>query len=126
MRGSVTNSYIVNLAVSDFCFLVGLPFLVVSTTINLAVSDFCFLVGLPFVIVTGVLRRWIFGYVFCKLFYSLTALNWFTSVCYNRFRFIQYIVVWLDDVWLRRRLAIEREARVQLPAVTLSCNDSGH
>lgn len=58
MRNSVTNSYIVNLAVSDFCFLI----------------------GLPFVIVTAVRRQWIFGYVCCKLFYSLTALNWFTSV----------------------------------------------
>jgi len=59
MRGSVTNSYIVNLAVSDFCFLVGLPFL----------------------IITAVRRQWIFGYVCCKLFYILTSLNWFTSVC---------------------------------------------
>ena len=58
MRSSVTNSYIVNLAVSDFCFLVGLPFL----------------------IVTAVRRQWIFGHVCCKLFLSLTALNWFTSV----------------------------------------------
>jgi len=59
MRGSVTNSYIVNLAVSDFCYLV----------------------GVPFVIVTAVRRQWIFGYVCCKLFYITTSLNWFTSVC---------------------------------------------
>lgn len=30
MRSSVTNSYIVNLAVSDFCFLAGLPLLMVT------------------------------------------------------------------------------------------------
>jgi len=30
MRASVTNIYIVNLAVSDFCFLAGLPLLIVT------------------------------------------------------------------------------------------------
>jgi len=30
MRSSVTNNYIVNLAVSDFCFLSGLPLLMVT------------------------------------------------------------------------------------------------
>lgn len=55
---SVTNAYIVNLAVADSCFLVGLPFL----------------------ITTAVVRRWIFGHVCCKLFYTLTSVNWFTSV----------------------------------------------
>jgi len=30
MRSSVTNIYIVNLAVSDFCFLAGLPLLIVT------------------------------------------------------------------------------------------------
>jgi len=67
MRGSVTNSYIVNLAVSDFCFLV----------------------GLPFVIITAVRRQWIFGYICCKLFYILTALNWFTSVSLELHFYVQ-------------------------------------
>ena len=58
MRKSVTNTYIINLAVSDFCFLIGLPFL----------------------ITTAVRRGWIFGSVLCKLFYISTSLNWFTSV----------------------------------------------
>jgi hypothetical protein len=58
MRNSVTNTYIVNLAVSDFCFLIGLPFL----------------------IVTALRRGWIFGSFLCKVFYILTSLNWFTSV----------------------------------------------
>lgn len=58
MRNSVTNSYIVNLAVSDFCFLFGLPFL----------------------IVTLFYEGWVFGSVVCKLFYALTSLNWFSSV----------------------------------------------
>ena len=48
--------------------------------LNLAVADLCFLVGLPFLIVTAILQRWIFGYVMCKIFYILTSINWFTSV----------------------------------------------
>lgn len=47
---------------------------------NLAVSDFFFLMGLPFLIVTAVKQTWIFGSVMCKVFYVQTSLNWFTSV----------------------------------------------
>ena len=48
--------------------------------LNLAVADLCFLVGLPFLIVTAIMRRWLFGYIMCKIFYILTSINWFTSV----------------------------------------------
>lgn len=47
---------------------------------NLAVSDFLFLMGLPFLIVTALRQMWIFGAVMCKVFYVQTSLNWFTSV----------------------------------------------
>lgn len=47
---------------------------------NLAVSDFCFLMGIPFLIVTASKQMWIFGAVMCKVFYIQTSLNWFTSV----------------------------------------------
>ena len=55
---TVTNMYIVNLAVADLCFLVGIPFLVATT----------------------ILRHWVFGFLLCRLFYILTSINWFTSV----------------------------------------------
>ena len=48
--------------------------------LNLAIADLCFLVGLPFLIVTAIMERWIFGYVMCKIFYIQTSINWFTSV----------------------------------------------
>ncbi|KAK2185333.1 hypothetical protein NP493_240g06001 [Ridgeia piscesae] len=48
--------------------------------LNLAVADLCFLIGLPFLIATAVLRTWVFGYALCKLFYIQTSINWFTSV----------------------------------------------
>ncbi len=48
--------------------------------LNLAVADLCFLVGLPFLIVTMNMQRWLFGFHMCKLFLVLTSINWFTSV----------------------------------------------
>ncbi|XP_012233865.1 somatostatin receptor type 2-like [Linepithema humile] len=54
---TVTNMYIVNLAIADECFLIGIPFLV--TTISL--------------------RSWIFGKVMCKAYMTTTSINQFTS-----------------------------------------------
>jgi len=54
---TVTNTYIVNLAIADECFLIGIPFLV--TTINL--------------------RSWIFGNIMCKIYMITTSINQFTS-----------------------------------------------
>ena len=48
--------------------------------LNLAIADICFIVGLPFLIATSVLRNWVFGFTMCKIFYILTSINWFTSV----------------------------------------------
>lgn len=47
---------------------------------NLAVSDICFLLLLPFLIVTALRKMWVFGEVLCKLFYIMTSLNWFANV----------------------------------------------
>ncbi|XP_018404717.1 PREDICTED: somatostatin receptor type 2-like [Cyphomyrmex costatus] len=54
---TVTNMYIVNLAIADECFLLGIPFLV--TTISL--------------------RDWIFGNIMCKVYMITTSINQFTS-----------------------------------------------
>ncbi|CAG0922653.1 unnamed protein product [Notodromas monacha] len=47
--------------------------------LNLAVADECFLVGLPFLLATSVLRSWPFGYVMCKVYMTTTGINQFTS-----------------------------------------------
>ncbi|XP_049762956.1 somatostatin receptor type 2-like [Schistocerca cancellata] len=54
---TVTNMYIVNLAVADECFLIGIPFLLI--TINLG--------------------NWPFGDVMCKVYMTTTSINQFTS-----------------------------------------------
>ena len=45
----------------------------------LAVADECFLLGLPFLIVTAVRHDWVFGMAMCKIYQTTTAINQFTS-----------------------------------------------
>ncbi|XP_012260695.1 somatostatin receptor type 2-like [Athalia rosae] len=54
---TVTNMYIVNLAIADECFLIGIPFLV--TTMSL--------------------QSWTFGKIMCKAYMISTSINQFTS-----------------------------------------------
>lgn len=54
---TVTNMYILNLAIADECFLIGIPFLV--TTISL--------------------KSWPFGMFMCKAYMTSTSVNQFTS-----------------------------------------------
>jgi len=60
---TVTNTYIVNLAIADECFLIGIPFLV--TTINL--------------------RSWIFGNIMCKIYMITTSINQFIIMSADRY-----------------------------------------
>ncbi|CAG9853673.1 unnamed protein product [Phyllotreta striolata] len=54
---TVTNMYIVNLAIADECFLIGIPFLI-TTMLN---------------------RHWIFGHFACKAYMLSAGINQFTS-----------------------------------------------
>lgn len=54
---TVTNLYILNLALADFLFLFGLPFLIITITYN----------------------YWAFGWLMCKIYMILTSINQFTS-----------------------------------------------
>ena len=45
----------------------------------LALADECFLVGIPFLIVTSVHGDWIFGTTMCKIYFTTTSINQFTS-----------------------------------------------
>ncbi|KAK3091210.1 hypothetical protein FSP39_017982 [Pinctada imbricata] len=48
--------------------------------LNLAISDAFFLASLPFLIVTTILRYWVFGAAMCKIYFVLFSINLFTSV----------------------------------------------
>ena len=50
--------------------------------LNLAISDGVFLLGVPMVMVTSTYHRWLFGDLFCKLYLSTTSLNQFTSTLF--------------------------------------------
>ncbi|XP_049867513.1 somatostatin receptor type 2-like [Pectinophora gossypiella] len=47
--------------------------------VNLAIADECFLIGIPFLIVTMSLRSWPFGSFMCKAYMISTGINQFTS-----------------------------------------------
>ena len=54
---TVTNTYILHLAVADECFLVGIPFLIATMT----------------------MRQWPFGMTMCKIYFTTTSINQITS-----------------------------------------------
>ncbi len=47
--------------------------------LNLALADECFLVGIPFLVVTMAKGDWIFGMAMCKIYLTTTSINQFTS-----------------------------------------------
>ncbi|XP_063241235.1 somatostatin receptor type 5-like [Bacillus rossius redtenbacheri] len=47
--------------------------------VNLAVADECFLIGVPFLLATMNLRFWPFGNIMCKAYMTTTSVNQFTS-----------------------------------------------
>uniref|UniRef100_A0A1B6MBC4 G-protein coupled receptors family 1 profile domain-containing protein n=1 Tax=Graphocephala atropunctata TaxID=36148 RepID=A0A1B6MBC4_9HEMI len=47
--------------------------------VNLAIADECFLVGIPFLIATMSLQLWPFGDIMCKIYMTTTSINQFTS-----------------------------------------------
>ena len=48
--------------------------------LNLAISDVLFLIGLPFLITTTLVEHWMFGKAMCKIYYVSYSINIFTSV----------------------------------------------
>lgn len=47
--------------------------------LNLALADQCFLIGIPFLLTTMYLNEWIFGPILCKLYMISTSITQFTS-----------------------------------------------
>lgn len=48
--------------------------------LNLAVSDVLFLTALPFLVTTAILEYWIFGKAMCKIYFVFFSINFLTSV----------------------------------------------
>ena len=47
--------------------------------LHLAMADECFLVGIPFLIATMFMREWPFGTTMCKIYFATTSINQITS-----------------------------------------------
>lgn len=48
--------------------------------LNLAIADIIYLQGLPFSMVTLAKRKWIFKLSLCKIFWTMTGVNQFTGI----------------------------------------------
>ena len=48
--------------------------------LNLAVSDVLFLTSLPFLVTTTIVEYWVFGRAMCKIYFVFFSINFFTSV----------------------------------------------
>ncbi|PVD39500.1 hypothetical protein C0Q70_02134 [Pomacea canaliculata] len=48
--------------------------------LNLAISDALFIVSLPFLTTTSILKHWVFGFAMCKIYFVLFSINLFTGV----------------------------------------------
>jgi hypothetical protein len=48
--------------------------------LQLAITDVVFLLQLPFAIVTLLKQKWVFNFFFCKLFWLSNGINQFTSI----------------------------------------------
>ncbi|XP_019639414.1 PREDICTED: somatostatin receptor type 2-like [Branchiostoma belcheri] len=48
--------------------------------LNLAVADTLFMLGVPFISISSAMERWVFGQAMCKIVMSMDAMNMFTTV----------------------------------------------
>jgi len=63
--------------------------------LNLSVTDTLFLLGLPMIMTTVLVRRWVFGAVLCRVYYAMTCVNMFTGTFTVMLMSIErFIVVW--------------------------------
>lgn len=47
--------------------------------VNLAIADECFLIGIPFLVTTSILKSWTFGGYMCRIYMTTIGINQFTS-----------------------------------------------
>lgn len=47
--------------------------------VNLAIADECFLIGIPFLVTTSILKSWKFGGYMCRIYMTTIGINQFTS-----------------------------------------------
>lgn len=72
--------------------------------LNLAITDSLFLLGLPMIMATSVLKRWVFGAVLCRVYYALTCVNIFTGTfTLTLMSADRFVAVWYPVSSLRYR-----------------------
>lgn len=74
---TVTNAYILNLALADECFLIGIPFLIVTMVHGMARGRIG--VGMKSHSLSLFSGEWIFGSFLCKMYMISTSISHFSS-----------------------------------------------
>ena len=62
--------------------------------LHLAVADECFLFGIPFLIATMSLKQWPFGMTMCKIYFTTTSINQITSSLFLMVRSEFFFTIW--------------------------------
>ncbi|XP_068247688.1 somatostatin receptor type 2-like [Palaemon carinicauda] len=84
MQGCYAIAFLVGLCGNSLVIYVVTRFSKMQTVtnlyiLNLAIADELFVIGIPFLMITSVLGYWTFGSIMCKLYMITTSLNQFTS-----------------------------------------------
>ena len=90
-----------------YVILINIKFKIIANVylLNLAIADLIFLQGIPFYITSLINREWVFSLVICKLYFTFTGVNQFTSIFfltllafdrYKLFYFTQFYLMYAN------------------------------
>ncbi|XP_078698881.1 somatostatin receptor type 5-like [Branchiostoma floridae x Branchiostoma belcheri] len=92
--------------------------------LNLALADALFMLGIPFISASSAMKRWVFGRAMCKIVLSMDAMNMFTTVfnlaVLSVDRYLATVRANTHSHWRRPKVAIAVCLGVWLAAVLLS------
>lgn len=80
--GAICMGGLIGNALVAYVIIRGAPRMKTVTNVfilNLAITDTLFLLGLPTIITTALTRHWVFGSVMCHVYYAQTCINMFTG-----------------------------------------------
>ncbi|RNA23386.1 somatostatin receptor type 2-like [Brachionus plicatilis] len=88
--------------------------------LNLAIADLIFLQGIPFYLTSLINRQWIFSLFMCKLFWTFTGVNQFTAVfILTLLAFDRYLAVCRHDLSRWRKKTCSKKVLISLWSISI-------
>ncbi|CAF1023113.1 unnamed protein product [Brachionus calyciflorus] len=88
--------------------------------LNLAIADFIFLQGIPFYLTSLINREWIFSLFTCKLFWTFTGVNQFTAIfILTLLAFDRYLAVCRPDLSRWRKSTCSKKVLLTLWTISI-------